>query len=54
MEIDARMELARQQSEEIRSIGFESGSSAPGSSYRDSQIGEYLNDRIGRYLDFFA
>ncbi len=54
MEIEARMALAKQQSEQIRSGERVGGRSAPDSSYRDSQMGAYPSDRIGRYLDSFA
>ena len=54
MEIDARMALAKEQSDLIRSGGSGSDRSAPDSSYRDSQTDAYSSDRIGRYLDSFA
>lgn len=54
MEVDARMALAKQQSEQIRSGGSVSDRNAPDSPYRASQIDAYSNDRIGRYLDSFA
>lgn len=54
MEVDARMALAKQQSEQIRSSESVGDRSAPDSSYRASQSGAYSSDRIGRYLDSFA
>ena len=54
MEIDARMELAQQRSDEIRSGGDENGSSAPASSYRQQQGNDYSSDRIGLFLNAFA
>ena len=54
MEVDARMALAKEQSDLIRSGGSGSDRSAPDSSYRDSQTDAYSSDRIGRYLDSFA
>ncbi len=54
MEIDARMALAKEQSELIRSGDSGSDRNRPDSSYRDSQMDAYSSNRIGRYLDSFA
>lgn len=54
MEIDARMELAQQRSEEIRSGGKGGGGV---SSYGPGQFGlvdDHASDRIGSFLDAFA
>jgi len=54
MEIDARMALAREQSELIRSRANSGDRTALDASYRDNQMDVYANDRVGRYLDSFA
>ncbi|MFT3850707.1 MAG: putative metalloprotease CJM1_0395 family protein [Propionivibrio sp.] len=54
MEIEARMALARQRSEEIRSGGTGADGLASASSYRQSQVGDDTDDRIGGFLDTFA
>ncbi len=53
MEIDARMELAQQRSDEIRSGVSENGADSA-SSYRQQQSNEYSSDRIGSFLNAFA
>ena len=55
MEIDARMELAQQRSEEIR-LGASENVSADdtASSYRQQQSDEYSSGRIGSFLNAFA
>ena len=55
MEIDARMELAQQRSEEIRSGASENVSADDSaSSYRQQQSDEYSSGRIGSFLNAFA
>ena len=55
MEIDARMELAQQRSEEIRSGASENVSADDtASSYRHQQSDEYSSGRIGSFLNAFA
>ena len=54
MEIDARMELAQQRSDEIRSGGSENGGADSASSYRQQKSDEYSSGRIGCFLNAFA
>lgn len=54
MEIDARMELAQQRSDEIRSGVNDDGGTDSASSYRQQQSDEYSSGRIGGFLNAFA
>ena len=54
MEIDARMELAQQRSDEIQTGASDNDGSESTLSYRQQQNGEYSNPRIGSFLNAFA
>lgn len=54
MEIDARMSLAQQESDGIRSELAESGETDSAGFYRAGQISDYSSERVGRYFDAFA
>ena len=54
MEIDARMELAQQRSDEIRSGGSENGGADSASSYPQQKSDDNSGDRIGSFLNAFA
>jgi len=54
LEIDARMALVQQRSEQLRSGETESNRSGPDYSYRQSRVDDGSGNRVGRYLDAFA
>jgi len=54
MEIDARMELAQQRSEEIRSGAKGADGYAAVSSYRQGRTDDYASERVGSVIDAFA
>lgn len=54
MEINARMALAQQRSEEIRSAGTERDNAAPDRAYRQDPMADSPIAQIGGFLDAFA
>lgn len=54
MEINARMELAQQRSEEIRSARSETDNAAPDRAYRHDSVSDSSSASVGGFLDAFA